>query len=121
MLVKSKIANPCIIFREARKKVSNDFGLATKVINEMFPIADSCTQSDRPYIVYGETIMANESHYNYDAIALFFVVTPDGANKGIYRYFKHDPDGITEINENGYFHVNYFSRENRMLRSGFDK
>ena len=71
MLIKSKIAKPCVVFREARKKVSNDFGLATKVVNEMFPIIDSYTQQDRPYIVYGETIMANESHYNYDTIALF--------------------------------------------------
>lgn len=59
MLVKSKSAKPYVIFREARKKVSNDFGLATKVVNEMFPIADSCAQSDRPYIVYG---------VNYDII-----------------------------------------------------
>lgn len=120
MLVKSKSAKPYVIFREARKKVSNDFGLATKVVNEMFPIADSCAQSDRPYIVYGETIMANESIYNYDTIALFFVVTPDGANKGIYRYFKHAPDGVTEINENKYFHINYFSRGNMMLHSEFE-
>lgn len=121
MLDKSKNVKPYIIFREARKKVSNDFGLATKVINEMFSIADSCTQSDRPYIVYGETVMANESNYGYDTIALFFVVTPDGANKGIYRYFKHDQNGVAEIDENKYFHVNYFNRENRMLRSEFDK
>lgn len=121
MLVKSKSAKPFVIFREARKKVSNDFGLAIKVINEMFPIVDSYAQSDRPYVVYGETIMANESHYNYDTIALFFVVTPDGTNKGIYRYFKHDPYGMTEIDENKYFYINYFRRENMILRSEFDK
>ena len=113
--------NLLLFFREARKKASNDFGLATKVINEMFPIADSCARLDRPYIIYGETIMANESHYNYDTIALFFVVTPDGANKGIYRYFKHSLDGVTEINENKYFYINYFRREDMMLHSEFDK
>lgn len=84
----------------------------------MFPIADSYFYSNRPYVVYGETIMANENRYNYDTIALFFVVTPDGVNKSIYRYFKHDRDGVTEINENRYFHVNYFlDNKNRMLRS----
>lgn len=41
MLAKSKNTKPCVIFREAKKKVSNDFGLAAKVISEMFPIADS--------------------------------------------------------------------------------
>lgn len=112
MLFESTNTKPFVIFREARKKVSNDFGLATKVINEMFHTTDSYIQPVSPYIVYGETIMANESQYNYDAVALFFVVTSDGANKGIYRYFKHDQYGITEIDENRYFHVNYFSREN---------
>lgn len=87
----------------------------------MFPIADSYAQPDRQYIVYGETIMANESIYNYDTIVLFFVVTPDGANKGIYRYFKHGPEGVTEINENKYFYINYFRRENMILHSQFNK
>lgn len=68
MLAKSKNTKPCVIFREAKKKVSNDFGLAAKVINEMFPIADSYFYSNRPYVVYGETIMANENRYNYEYI-----------------------------------------------------
>lgn len=110
--MKAQIQSHLLFFEKPEKKVSNDFGLATKVINEMFYTTDSYIRPVSPYIVYGETIMANESIYNYDTIALFFVVTPDGVNKGIYRYFKHSPDGVTEINENKYFHVNYFSREN---------
>lgn len=72
MLAKSKKYKTLRYFsRSKEKKVSNDFGLAAKVISEMFSIADSYFYSNRPYVVYGETIMANENRYNYDTIALF--------------------------------------------------
>lgn len=80
-------------------------GMTTKIVDELFPITMPYMPANSPYKVFCEDVLSDPENGDFDTMAVYFILTPDGEKIDIYRYFK---EGGTlygcwdEIDENEY-------------------
>ena len=79
-------------------------GLATRIINEMFPITMPYMPTDKPFKVYFRDCLVDHRKGDYDTRNIVYAVKPDGTEIPICRYFKEDDNGewveISEVEYN---------------------
>ena len=63
-------------------------GLATDMIDDMFPISLPYMPMHSPYRLYVEEFLINKNLGDYDTVAYHHMITPDGEKIDIQRYFK---------------------------------
>lgn len=73
------------------------FGLADKIIDEMYPITMPYVPSEKPFRVYTKDFLFDPDNGDYDTVAIIDATSPDGEHFSIGRYFKETKDGWTEI------------------------
>lgn len=78
-------------------------GLASNIVNEMFPITMPYMPTDKPFKVYFQDCLVDPKKGDYDTRGIIYVIKPDGTEISICRYFKEDDNGEwVEISEMEY-------------------
>lgn len=62
--------------------------LVDKVAGEMFPIIMPYMPENEPFKVYCEDILTDRKNGDFDTVAIFYTIKPDGEKVEINRYFK---------------------------------
>lgn len=63
-------------------------GLTSKIVEELFPLTLPYMPADKPYEVYCEECLSNPKNGDYDTLAVYYILTPDGEKVDVNRYFK---------------------------------
>lgn len=63
-------------------------GLADKIVGEMFPITMPYIPEDKPFKVYCRDILTDPKNGDFDTVAIYYLIKPDGEKIEINRYFK---------------------------------
>ena len=72
-------------------------GFVRNIVDEMFPIAMPYMPKNKPYKVYCEEFLTDPKNGDYDTLGVMHVVTPNGDQVGINRYFKDGEKSFDEI------------------------
>ena len=108
-LFKDVYPDGTIIYRDVERFVKVDInnpdscwhsGLVDKVVGELFPIRMPYMPESKPFKVYCEDILTDRKNGDFDTIAIFYAIKPDGEKVEINRYFKEDNKegrSLTEI------------------------
>ena len=72
-------------------------GFVRNIVDEMFPIAMPYMPENKPYKVYCEEFLTDPKNGDYDTLGVMYVVTPNGDQVGINRYFKDGEKSFDEI------------------------
>lgn len=96
-------------------------GLFDKIVSEMYPITMPYIPTDKPFKVYGRDILTDRKNGDYDTVAIYYFIKPDGEKVEINRYFKEGSENgepWTEIdaeewNRREYLHNQRESQEAR--------
>ena len=78
------ISNPGIAYHN---------GLATRLIEKLFPIQMPYLAPAKPYRVFTEDFLTDPKHGDYDTTAYLYILMPDGQKIDLNRYFKEDDSG----------------------------
>lgn len=81
---------------EVGKNSSFYFGIATKIVDEMFPITLPYTGDDR-YSVYVQEYIFNPKNGDYDTVEILGVKKNGGELTPIHRYFHEEDGKMVEI------------------------
>lgn len=90
-------------------------GTIVHLIHEMFPITMPYFPESTPYKVYIYEGLTDPKNGDWDTIAVFYVITPDGERVEINRYFD-DTDSTREITKE-----EYLEKEKRFVNQGHEK
>ena len=83
------------------------FGLATRIIDEMFPIEMPYISNGRFKVVVNE-FLVDPKNGDFDTVGIFSVTKPDGEVVEISRFFTTDKEGCwVEITEQEYYDLYY--------------
>lgn len=63
-------------------------GLVTRIVNEMFPITMPYMPENQPFKVYCKELLTDRKNGDFDSVAIYYVIKPDGERVDIDRYFK---------------------------------
>lgn len=76
--------------------------LIDRVCGEIYPITFPYVPEDKPYKVYTKDYLTDKKHGDFDTVAIYYLITPDGERIRVYRYFKADliNGGWAEISAN---------------------
>lgn len=75
-------------------KIAFHSGLAIRVINKLFPITMPYLPTAKPYRIYMEEFMYDKSKPgDFDTVAYYYILMPDGQKMDLNRYFKEDETG----------------------------
>ena len=72
-------------------------GMASKLVNEMFPVIMPYRPSSKPYIVEAEEYLTDRKNGDFDTVSYLNIIKPDGEKISINRYFADAEDGMHEI------------------------
>ena len=78
------------------QEVGFHMGLASKIVDEMFPITLPYYPMSTPYKVCRESCLVDPMKGDYDTVAILYVITPKGDKVKIDKYFTEDFDGNME-------------------------
>lgn len=83
-----------VVCRDLLTNTSHHYGLAEKIVNEMFPIE----MPYRPdygdeYIVYTELFSTTGEPGVFNTVGIFYIMTPDKKRVDVNRYFAEDESG----------------------------
>lgn len=73
------------------------FGLSSKVVDEFFPLTFPYMPTDEPYKVIDKIFSSDGKPGEFDTVGVIKVVTPEGEEKLVGRYYKEDGDTFVEI------------------------
>lgn len=68
-------------------------GMATRLIDELFPITMPYMAIDKPLKLFQEEFLVDPKKGDYDTMAFLYVIKPDGEKVEINQYFKEDDEG----------------------------
>lgn len=68
-------------------------GLVDKIAGELFPVTMPYMPEDKPYHVYCEDILTDRKNGDFDTIAIYYIITPEGDRVDVYRYFRDGYEG----------------------------
>lgn len=91
-------------------------GLASRIVNEMFPITMPYIPADKPFVIDCEEFLIDEKNGDYDTLAFTTLHKPDGEVIRIDRYFAEKDHGFVEIDDN-----EFNERLGRRIREDSDK
>lgn len=77
-------------------------GLVQDIIDEMFPISMPYMPTTEPIKVYCSECLTDRKHGDFDTVAVFYAVKPDGERVEINKFFKHTAAGWVEIDNTEY-------------------
>lgn len=80
-------------------------GLVGKVSRELFPISMPYMPESKPFRIFCEEILTDRDNGDFDTVAIFYAVKPDGEKVEINRYFKEgsaEGQAWTEIDHDEY-------------------
>lgn len=96
-------SNRIICYSSDNPEISYHSGLASRVINEMFPITMPYYPTTNPYKVYCEEFLFDELNGDFDTVGIFYAIDPNGNKVDINRYFKEGENhSFVEIDEDEY-------------------
>ena len=78
-------------------------GFFSHLIHEKYPITMPYYPAAKPMVVYCTEGLYDPKNGDFDTIAIWYVLKPDGEKDIIERFFKEAPDGWAEISEQEYF------------------
>lgn len=81
-------------------------GLVTRIVNEMFPITMPYMPENQPFKVYCKELLTDRKNGDFDSVAIYYVIKPDGERVDIDRYFKEGSENEepwTEISKGEWF------------------
>lgn len=67
-------------------------GLVERVVSKMFPIEMPYIPSDKPYKVSCRDSLYDPKNGDFDTVGIFNVLTPDGKDVFVGKYFKEDEE-----------------------------
>lgn len=77
-------------------------GLATKIVDELYPITMPYYPSSNKFIVYVTEGLSDPKNGDYDTIGVWYIVTPDKDRFLIERFFAESDEGWREISREEY-------------------
>lgn len=87
------------VFVDINNETKWSSGLATKIIDELFPISMPYYPSSKPYIVYGNEYLSNKCNGDFDSIHFLYLINPDGEKIELNRYFTEIDGKMTEVSK----------------------
>lgn len=72
-------------------------GFVRNIVDEMFPITMPYMPENKSYEVYCEEFLTDPKNGDYDTLGVMYVITPNGDQVGINRYFKDGEKSFDEI------------------------
>lgn len=82
------INNPTVSFKN---------GFVSNLVDDMYPITMPYYPSAKPIIVYREDCLTDPKNVDFDTIAIYYLIMPDGERIEINRYFKENETSWDEI------------------------
>lgn len=84
--------------------VSYTNGLATRLVDKLFPITMPYLPTGKKFKVVREEFLVDEKNGDYDTLAFLWIETPDGKKVEVNRYFKESDstEGFTPIDKAEY-------------------
>lgn len=84
--------------------VSYTNGLATRLVDKLFPITMPYLPTGKKFKVVREEFLLDEKNGDYDTLAFLWIETPDGKKVEVNRYFKESDstEGFTPIDKAEY-------------------
>lgn len=67
-------------------------GLATRIVDEMYPIAMPYCPPNQPYMVYTEEFLFNPRNGDFDTVHIHYIRTPEGDKVDVNRMFTTSED-----------------------------
>lgn len=86
---------------DIQSHVTYHSGLVQHLMDEMFPISMPY-MPEKPIKVYCSDLLTDRKNGDFDTVAVFYAVKPDGEKIEINRYFKEAPSGWAEIDADEY-------------------
>lgn len=77
-------------------------GLASRIVDEMFPISMPYSPADKAYEVYVEDWLFDANNGDYDTRCFEYMIKPDGTKVDIGRYFAEKNRKFVEISREEY-------------------
>lgn len=87
---------------DINSEVSYSCGLASRLINEMFPISMPYYPSTNQFKVYCSDFLSDEKNGDFDTVAIWYVIKPDGERMDLNKYYKESDHSWVEIDKNEY-------------------
>lgn len=79
------------------------FGLAHKLIDEMYPITMPYIPEDKPYVAYCEDFLFDQNRLgDFDTFGIIYLRDPKENDIVINKFYKETADGMVEISEEEY-------------------
>lgn len=72
-------------------------GLATRIVDEMYPIAMPYYPPNQPYMVYTEEFLFDKRNGDFDTVHIHYIQTPEGDKVDVNRVFTESELGWKEI------------------------
>lgn len=73
------------------------FGLSSKFVDELYPLTFPYMPTNKPYKVIDKIFSSEGKPGEFDTVGVIKVVTPEGEEKLVGRYYKEDGDTFVEI------------------------
>lgn len=110
-LFKTVYSDGRIVYNDIDRVVCRDIGSGSRyhsgmiqdIIDEMYPITmPYMPRTNKKYVVYCAELLTDRKNGDYDTICVDHVVTPDGEEVEIQRFFKESDDPENRWQEIGY-------------------
>lgn len=62
--------------------------IASSIVEELFPLTMPYMPADKPFRVYCEEYLVDPKNGDYDTLAVYYILKPDGEKVEVNRYFK---------------------------------
>ena len=89
----------CVCYDPAKPDDFWSRGLASRIINEMFPITMPYYPRLGRYKIAEQAFLTDRQHGDYDTLYISDVITPEGENIKIGKAFIYDGDDYVQISE----------------------
>ena len=77
-------------------------GLATRLIDKIFPIKMPYLAPSKPFRLFTEEFLYNPKHGDFDTISYLYILLPDGRKIELNRYFKEENGQLVPIEKKEY-------------------
>lgn len=77
-------------------------GKVSKIVNKMFPITMPYYPASKPYRVYTEDFLVDESMGGFDTEGFFYMITPQDEKIELNKFYKYTSEGVIEISKEEY-------------------
>lgn len=110
-----------VVMIEMSSDTSWHNGLTSEIVEELFPLTLPYMPADEPYRVYCEECLTDPKNGDYDTIAVYYIVKPDGERVEVNRYFKEGNSVYGCWDEIGDFEYMIRERIDRQRREKLEK